>query len=66
MLSDLLPSSESDSEQDADSSQRDIEGDVKDVQDVARTREDKQLGEVYDTHTLPYLRAHRINERVSP
>lgn len=59
MLSDLLPSSESDSEQDADSSQRGVAEDVKvgggkDVHEVAKTRENKELGEVISA-LLPSL-----------
>lgn len=62
MLSDLLPSSESDSEQDDESSQRDIEEDVKvvgrkDGQDVAIIRKDKELGVVMGT-LLPSLCVH--------
>lgn len=56
MLSDLLPSSESDSEGDVGSSQRDVgEGDEvgegKDGPYVVKTQENRELGAVRRTHT---------------
>lgn len=56
MLSDLLPSSESDNEEDVDGSQRDVgEGDKvgggKDGPYVVKTQENRELGAVRRTHT---------------